>query len=104
MDVKEPQIVDGEAGQSVADARVQHEHEAVLGSKILSGGDPDDHRAGYKHGTRGENNVEGEDEEVFRTVEIHRQDDRGVIEHPGAPQEVEHSLFIGPTNDAAQTF
>lgn len=71
LDVEEAQIVDREAGQGVADARVQHEYEAVLASQGPGAGDPDDHRAGDEHGACGEQDVEDEDEEVFRSVEVH---------------------------------
>lgn len=71
MDIEEAQIVDREAGQSIADARVQHEYKTVLASQRPGGRYPDDHRAGDKHGACGEQDVEDEDEEVFWSVEIH---------------------------------
>lgn len=71
MDIEEAQIVDREAGQSITDARVQHEYKTVLASQRPGGRYPDDHRAGDEHGACGEHDVEDEDEEVFWSVEIH---------------------------------
>ena len=64
MDVKEAEGIDRKAGQSVTDARVQHEYETVLDSQRPGEGYPDDHRAGDEHGACGEQNMEDEDEKV----------------------------------------
>lgn len=87
MDVEQAEVVDGEACQSVADARVEHEDEPVLAPQKPGGRYPDDHRAGHQHGAGGKQDVEDEDKEVHRTVEVHRQRDGGVEEHPDAPPE-----------------
>lgn len=71
MDIEKAQVVDREAGQGVADARVQHEYEAVLAAQKAGRRYPDDHRAGDQHGTSGEQDVKDEDKEVSRSVEVH---------------------------------
>lgn len=94
MDVEEAEVVGRESGQSVTDARVQHEDEPVLAPQRARGGDPDDHGAGHEHGAGGEEDVEDEDEEVFRSVEVHRQRDGAVKEHPDAPREDQLLLYL----------
>lgn len=98
LHVEQAEVEDREARQGVADARVEHEDEAVLASQGSGAGDPDQHRAGHQYGAGGEQEVEGEDEEVLRGAEIHRQrDDGGVQEHPDAPtpNRVQDFGFIG---------
>lgn len=85
LDVEQAEVVDREAGQRVAGARVQHEDKTVLHAQRPREGDADGHRAGHEHGAGGEQNMEDEDEEVPRSVEMDRQRDGAVEEHPDAP-------------------
>lgn len=99
LHVEQAQVEDGQARERVADARVEHEDEAVLHAQGPGAGDPHEHGAGHEHGTGGEQEVEGEDEEVLRGGEVHRQrDEGGVQEHPDAPrlkQQQQHVVFKG---------
>lgn len=72
LDVKQAQIVDGETGQRVAHAGVEHEDEAILDAQRAAGRDAHGHRAGHQDRTGGEQDMEDEHEEVTRGVKIDR--------------------------------
>ncbi|KAL6474424.1 hypothetical protein MHYP_G00179850, partial [Metynnis hypsauchen] len=83
LHVEQAQVVDGQARQRVARARVQHEDEAVLRAQRPRAQDAENHGAREQRRARGEHDVVEEDEVVARAREVDRQRDGAGVERHG---------------------
>lgn len=73
LHVEKTEVIDGDAGEGVANAGVQHEDEAVLLAQRSSAQDAENHRAREQSRTGGKHQVVNKYTEISRTCKVNRE-------------------------------